>query len=209
MDQRRWRLIAVIAASALAFSACSGVSATPMGTPSISAPRTAPPTKRSAGFPASTATPTEEPTASSALPTPTDWLAAFPTPSAGCDLTILFKTMRMDPTGQPGVYEVIISVRNRGRDPCPPGAQLLDPLPPGVSLSSPPTFEELVTGPYHPERWSCSGTSCTARDSLWSDYRVHFRFKVTVQQRPVTNCARVLHPADTNESNNEKCATVP
>lgn len=163
---------------------------------------TATPTKTPTTTPMPTATPTKTPTATpTKTPTATPAPTATLTPSGSCDLAV---TKQMDPTGQLGVYHVSIVVQNIGSGPCPAGAQLIDPPPSGVSFSGPLT----ITEPGVSGNWSCSGTSCTAGNALPPGYYGVFSFTATVQQKPVTNCARVLHPADINGSNNAGCATV-
>ncbi|WP_376791161.1 autotransporter [Thermoflexus sp.] len=149
---------------------------------------TATPTKTPTTAPTSTATPTKTPTTTS-------------TPSGSCDLAVV---KQMDPTGQPGVYHVSIVVQNIGNGPCPAGAQMMDTPPSGMSFSGPLIINESGAS----ANWSCSGTSCTAGNTLPPGYYGVFSFTATVQQKPVTNCARLLSPADIHTSNNTGCVTV-
>jgi hypothetical protein len=165
----------------------------PHGTPSPTLTPQPSPTPAPTHTPTPTPTPTAPPS-----PTPT----ATASPAASCDLAL---TKRFDPTGQPGVYVMAITVTNIGSGSCPAGAAVSDALPNGMQLVA-GSFSYTETG--GSAGWSCSGLSCVAANSLPSGYSVTFTFQVTAQQSGLTNCAAVKVGADVNLNNNRDCVTV-
>jgi len=156
--------------------------------------------------PTATKTPTPPPTATKTpTPFPTATPTATPTAAGACDLVI---DKSMQPTSNPAVFTVIVTVSNAGSGLCPVGTQISDTANPSgsMSFSGPLVFTPATAA----ADWSCSGTSCTAVNPLPPGYIVQIQFTATVNQKPATNCARGLVPqnADGNPNNNFSCVTV-
>jgi hypothetical protein len=193
--------------------------ATKTPTPIPPTPRTSSPTatrtatRTPTPSPTVTKTPTSSPTATR-TPTPTPAATATPSPSptatstpAGmCDLVV---DKLMQPTSNPAVFTVVVTVSNAGSGPCPVGTQISDTAnPPGsMSFSGPLVFSPSAAA----ADWSCSGTSCTAVNPLPPGYLVQIQFTATVNQRPAANCASGVVPqnADGNLGNNQSCVKAP
>jgi len=165
---------------------------TPTATPSPTPMPTPTPTATPSPTPMPTPTPTATPT-----PVPT------PTPQAACDM-VADKVMQ--PTGQPNVYTVVVTVSNTGSGSCPAGTQAIDYPDPNITLSGPLTITQ--TG--GTVSWNCVGFACTAQNPIPPGYIANFSFTATVSQKPATNCVRVIVPqsADVNLGNNYYCVTV-
>jgi hypothetical protein len=180
---------------------------TPTPTPSPTATRTPTPsptvTKTPTSSPTATRTPTPTP-AATATPSPSP--TATSTPAGMCDLVV---DKSMQPTSNPAVFTVVVTVSNIGSGPCPIGTQISDTAnPPGsMSFSGPLVFNPSAAA----ADWSCSGTSCAAVNPLPPGYLVQIQFTATVNQKPATNCASGVVPqnADGNPKNNRQCVTVP
>jgi hypothetical protein len=180
--------------------------ATPSPTPT-------PATRTPTPSPTVTKTPTSSPTATR-TPTPTPAATATPSPSptatstpAGmCDLVV---DKSMQPTSNPAVFTVVVTVSNAGSGPCPVGTQISDTANPSgsMSFSGPLVFSPSAAA----ADWSCSGASCAAVNPLPPGYLVQIQFTATVNQKPATNCASGVVPqnADGNLKNNRQCVTVP
>jgi hypothetical protein len=163
--------------------------------------------------PTVTKTPTSSPTATR-TPTPTPAATATPSPSptatstpAGmCDLVV---DKSMQPTSNPAVFTVVVTVSNIGSGPCPVGTQISDTANPSgsMSFSGPLVFSPSAAA----ADWSCSGASCAAVNPLPPGYLVQIQFTATVNQKPAANCASGVVPqnADGNLKNNRQCVTVP
>lgn len=163
-------------------------------------------TKTPTRTPTATKTPTPPPTVTQTpTPFPTATPTATPTAAGACDLVI---DKSMQPTSNPAVFTVIVTVSNAGSGPCPVGTQISDTANPSgsMSFSGPLVFTPATAA----ADWSCSGTSCTAVNPLPPGYIVQIQFTATVNQKPATNCARGLVPqnADGNPNNNFSCVTV-
>jgi hypothetical protein len=180
---------------------------TPTPTPSPTATRTPTPsptvTKTPTSSPTATRTPTPTP-AATATPSPSP--TATSTPAGMCDLVV---DKLMQPTSNPAVFTVVVTVSNAGSGPCPVGTQISDTAnPPGsMSFSGPLVFSPSAAA----ADWSCSGTSCTAVNPLPPGYLVQIQFTATVNQRPAANCASGVVPqnADGNLGNNQSCVKAP
>lgn len=159
--------------------------------------------------PTVTKTPTRTPTAT-ATQTPTPSLTPSPTatstPAGMCDLVV---DKSMQPTSNPAVFTVVVTVSNIGSGPCPIGTQISDTANPSgsMSFSGPLVFNPSAAA----ADWSCSGASCAAVNPLPPGYLVQIQFTATVNQKPATNCASGVVPqnADGNPKNNRSCVTVP
>jgi hypothetical protein len=180
---------------------------TPTPTPSSTATRTPTPsptvTKTPTSSPTATRTPTPTPAATATLsPSPT----ATSTPAGMCDLVV---DKSMQPTSNPAVFTVVVTVSNIGSGPCPVGTQISDTANPSgsMSFSGPLVFSPSAAA----ADWSCSGASCAAVNPLPPGYLVQIQFTATVNQKPATNCASGVVPqnADGNLKNNRQCVTVP
>ncbi|MCX2728398.1 autotransporter [Thermomicrobium sp. 4228-Ro] len=182
-----------------------GLPPTPSPTAPLPTPTpTAPPKPTPTSVP--TATPTSVPTATltpTPVPTPTPQPTATPTPVAACDMVV---DKVMQPTAQPNVFTVVVTVSNAGSGPCPAGVQAIEYPDPTISLSGPPVISQSGGS----VAWSCSGTSCTAASAVPAGYVASFSFTATVNQKPAQNCVRVIVPqnVDVNMSNNFICAVV-
>jgi hypothetical protein len=180
---------------------------TPMPTPTPTATRTPTPsptvTKTPTSSPTATRTPTPTP-AATATPSPSP--TATSTPAGMCDLVV---DKLMQPTSNPAVFTVVVTVSNIGSGPCPIGTQISDTAnPPGsMSFSGPMVFNPSAAA----ADWSCSGASCAAVNPLPPGYFIQIQFTATVNQKPATNCAGGVVPqnADGNLKNNRQCVTVP
>ncbi len=159
--------------------------------------------------PTVTKTPTRTPTAT-ATQTPTPSLTPSPTatstPAGMCDLVV---DKSMQPTSNPAVFTVVVTVSNAGSGPCPVGTQISDTANPSgsMSFSGPLVFNPSAAA----ADWSCSGASCAAVNPLPPGYFIQIQFTATVNQKPATNCASGVVPqnADGNLKNNRQCVTVP
>jgi hypothetical protein len=159
--------------------------------------------------PTVTKTPTRTPTAT-ATQTPTPSLTPSPTatstPAGMCDLVV---DKSMQPTSNPAVFTVVVTVSNAGSGPCPVGTQISDTANPSgsMSFSGPLVFNPSAAA----ADWSCSGASCAAVNPLPPGYFIQIQFTATVNQKPATNCAGGVVPqnADGNLKNNRQCVTVP
>jgi hypothetical protein len=180
---------------------------TPTPTPSPTATRTPTPsptvTKTPTSSPTATRTPTPTP-AATATPSPSP--TATSTPAGMCDLVV---DKSMQPTSNPAVFTVVVTVSNAGSGPCPVGTQISDTANPSgsMSFSGPLVFSPSAAA----ADWSCSGASCAAVNPLPPGYLVQIQFTATVNQKPATNCAGGVVPqnADGNPKNNRQCVTVP
>jgi hypothetical protein len=129
-----------------------------------------------------------------------------------CDLeitkTISPKTLA---SGQPAT--VTITVKNKGKEPCAPGAfpgsAMRDPKPAGLTFTAPPVANQ--------PGWSCSlgiptgDASCANQSLLPPGYSVTFTIKARVTALPgssITNCATVSNGNDAKPANNKSCVTV-
>jgi hypothetical protein len=123
-----------------------------------------------------------------------------------CDLVV---DKSMQPTSNPAVFTVVVTVSNIGSGPCPIGTQISDTANPSgsMSFSGPLVFNPSAAA----ADWSCSGASCAAVNPLPPGYLVQIQFTATVNQKPATNCASGVVPqnADGNLKNNRQCVTVP
>jgi hypothetical protein len=180
---------------------------TPTPTPSPTATRTPTPsptvTKTPTSSPTATRTPTPTP-AATATPSPSP--TATSTPAGMCDLVV---DKSMQPTSNPAVFTVVVTVSNAGSGPCPVGTQISDTANPSgsMSFSGPLVFSPSAAA----ADWSCSGASCAAVNPLPPGYLVQIQFTATVNQKPAANCASGVVPqnADGNLKNNRQCVTVP
>jgi hypothetical protein len=180
---------------------------TPMPTPTPTATRTPTPsptvTKTPTSSPTATRTPTPTP-AATATPSPSP--TATSTPAGMCDLVV---DKLMQPTSNPAVFTVVVTVSNAGSGPCPVGTQISDTANPSgsMSFSGPLVFSPSAAA----ADWSCSGASCAAVNPLPPGYLVQIQFTATVNQKPAANCASGVVPqnADGNLKNNRQCVTVP
>jgi hypothetical protein len=180
---------------------------TPTPTPSPTATRTPTPsptvTKTPTSSPTATRTPTPTP-AATATPSPSP--TATSTPAGMCDLVV---DKLMQPTSNPAVFTVVVTVSNAGSGPCPVGTQISDTANPSgsMSFSGPLVFNPSAAA----ADWSCSGASCAAVNPLPPGYLVQIQFTATVNQKPAANCARGVVPqnADGNLGNNQSCVKAP
>jgi hypothetical protein len=180
---------------------------TPTPTPSPTATRTPTPsptvTKTPTSSPTATRTPTPTP-AATATPSPSP--TATSTPAGMCDLVV---DKSMQPTSNPAVFTVVVTVSNAGSGPCPVGTQISDTANPSgsMSFSGPLVFNPSAAA----ADWSCSGASCAAVNPLPPGYLVQIQFTATVNQRPAANCASGVVPqnADGNLGNNQSCVKAP